>query len=79
MIEIMLSLQEQEPEVYKDETLQVLLLAGTDTTSTTMEWAMSLLLNHPQVLHKAQAEIYAVVGQNRLTRGELFKTAIIQH
>ncbi|KAK9047073.1 hypothetical protein V6N11_052931 [Hibiscus sabdariffa] len=70
MIEIMLSLQEQEPEIYKDETIRslmlVLLLAGTDTSAATMEWALSFLLNHPQVLHKAQAEIDAVVGQNRL-------------
>ncbi|KAK8579967.1 hypothetical protein V6N13_143112 [Hibiscus sabdariffa] len=70
MIEVMLSLQEQEPEIYKDETIRslmiVLLLAGTDTSAATMEWALSFLLNHPQVLHKAQAEIDAVVGQNRL-------------
>ncbi|KAK8691961.1 hypothetical protein V6N13_075447 [Hibiscus sabdariffa] len=52
MIEIMLSLQEQEPEIYKDETIRslmlVLLLAGTDTSAATMEWALSFLLNHPQ-------------------------------
>ncbi|KAK8643081.1 hypothetical protein V6N13_012396 [Hibiscus sabdariffa] len=70
MIEVMLSLQEQEPETYKDETIRslmiVLLLGGTDTSPTTLEWAMSLLLNHPHVLNKARAEIDAVVGQNRL-------------
>ncbi|OWM70814.1 hypothetical protein CDL15_Pgr014487 [Punica granatum] len=31
-----------------------------------MEWAMSLLLNHPKVLKKAQAEIDNVVGCDRL-------------
>ncbi|KAE8666461.1 Cytochrome P450 [Hibiscus syriacus] len=70
MIEVMLSLQEQDPEIYKDESIRslmiVLLLAGTDTSAATLEWAMSLLLNHPHVLNKAQAEIDAVVGQNRL-------------
>ncbi|PPS07566.1 hypothetical protein GOBAR_AA13092 [Gossypium barbadense] len=70
MIEVMLSLQEQEPENYKDETIRslmmVLLLAGTDTSSGTVEWAMSFLLNHPQVLNKARIEIDTVVGQNRL-------------
>lgn len=31
--------------------------AGTDTTAVTMEWAMSLMLNHPEVLEKATAEL----------------------
>lgn len=46
--------------------LQALLGAGTDTSSGTMEWAMSLLLNHPAVLKKAQVEIDSVVGLDRL-------------
>ncbi|KAJ4982191.1 hypothetical protein NE237_033028 [Protea cynaroides] len=44
----------------------VLLSAGTDTAVGTMEWAMTLLLNHSEVLKKAQVEIDAVVGQGRL-------------
>ena len=40
--------------------------AGTETTSTTTEWAMALLLNHPEKLKKAQAEIDAAVGTSRL-------------
>ncbi|XVF39838.1 hypothetical protein PTKIN_Ptkin01aG0064300 [Pterospermum kingtungense] len=70
MIEVLLSLQEEEPENYKDETIRslmmVLLLAGTDTSAGTLEWAMSFLLNHPEVLAKAQAEMDKVVGHGRL-------------
>ncbi|KAI7757195.1 hypothetical protein M8C21_007493 [Ambrosia artemisiifolia] len=47
----------------------VLLAAGSDTTAGTMEWAMSLLLNHPQVLKMAQDEIDMVIGNNRLLDG----------
>lgn len=43
-----------------------MLTAGTDTSAATSEWALSLLLNHPQVLKKAQIEIEKHVGQDRL-------------
>ncbi|KAK1436616.1 hypothetical protein QVD17_02398 [Tagetes erecta] len=70
MIELLLSLQESEPEYYTDAMIRslvmVLLGAGSDTSTTTMEWAMSLLLNHPHILNKAQAEIDRVIGNKRL-------------
>ncbi|KAB1220279.1 Cytochrome P450 81D1 [Morella rubra] len=70
MIEVLLDLQESEPEYYKDEIIRglmlVLLSAGTDTSAGTMEWTMSLLLNNPQVLKKAQTEIDKCVGYDRL-------------
>lgn len=70
MIEMLLSSQEREAEFYTDEIIRSLMLtllaAGTDTTVGTMEWALSLLLNHPQVLKKAQREIENHVGQDRL-------------
>ncbi|KAA8528480.1 hypothetical protein F0562_035835 [Nyssa sinensis] len=70
MIEVLLSLQETEPDYYKDEIIRgitlVLLAAGTDTSAGTMEWALSLLLNNPHVLKKAQIEIDNKVGQDRL-------------
>lgn len=43
-----------------------MLVAGTDTSSTTAEWAMFLLLNNPEALDKAQAEIESIVGHDRL-------------
>lgn len=70
MIGVMLSLQKTEPDVYTDTFINALvpnlLFAGTETTSTTMEWAMSLLLNHPDVLKRAQEEIDSNVGGGRL-------------
>ncbi|KAL4559597.1 hypothetical protein LXL04_031740 [Taraxacum kok-saghyz] len=67
MIEVLLSLQESVPKYYTDEMIRSsgILAAGTDSSSGTMEWAMSFLLNHPQVLQKAQNEIDTVIGKDR--------------
>ncbi|PRQ27780.1 putative oxidoreductase [Rosa chinensis] len=70
MIDNLLSLQETEQKYYTDDIIKgiimVLLVAGTDTASTTMEWAMALLLNHPERMNKVRAEIDAKVGEDRL-------------
>ncbi|KAL5753057.1 hypothetical protein ACOSP7_023233 [Xanthoceras sorbifolium] len=70
MIGHMLSLQESQPEYYTDQIIKglilVTLLAGTETSAVTLEWAMSNLVNHPKVLKKARAEMDAQVGQERL-------------
>uniref|UniRef100_F6HXB4 Isoflavone 2'-hydroxylase n=1 Tax=Vitis vinifera TaxID=29760 RepID=F6HXB4_VITVI len=70
MIEVMLSLQEKEPDYYTDLIIRGLMLAllgaGTDTTATTIEWTLSLLLNNPHALKKAQMEIDNHLGDNHL-------------
>ncbi|XP_010906241.1 cytochrome P450 81Q32 [Elaeis guineensis] len=70
IIDVLLSLQQGDPEYYTDEIIKgvlvVLLTAGTDTTAVTIEWAMSLLLNHPEALKKAREELDLQVGQDRL-------------
>ncbi|XVF13251.1 hypothetical protein REPUB_Repub08aG0192500 [Reevesia pubescens] len=43
--------------------LLVLFVAGTDTTSTTIEWAMAELLRNPHVLLKAKKELDQVIGK----------------
>lgn len=43
-----------------------MLLAATDTSAVTIEWAISLLLNHPGVLEKARAQVDEYIGHERL-------------
>lgn len=42
------------------------MIAGTDTTSISTEWALVELMNHPKLLHQARQEIHDVVGDHRL-------------
>ncbi|KAM1226823.1 hypothetical protein ACFX2J_006119 [Malus domestica] len=47
-------------------TIKALILdmfaAGTDTSSTFLEWAMTELLRHPRVMKKLQTEVRGIVG-----------------
>ena len=45
---------------------QALLLAGANTSAVTLEWAMSNLLNHPNVLKKAREEVDNQIRQEKL-------------
>ncbi|KAF8023134.1 hypothetical protein BT93_F0589 [Corymbia citriodora subsp. variegata] len=64
MIDTMLS------EGYSDDVIKgqilTMLMAGTDTSAMTIEWAMSLLLNHPDIMKKVQAELDDIVGRDHL-------------
>nr|QUN00529.1 cytochrome P450 82C60 [Tripterygium wilfordii] len=53
-----------------------LILAGTDTTTITFVWALSLLLNNSHVLKKAQEEIDAYVGRERLVKASDVKSLV---
>ncbi|XP_038900544.1 cytochrome P450 81Q32-like [Benincasa hispida] len=70
MIHRLLHLQKTEPENYSDQIIkgliQIIFIAGIDTTAVTLEWALSHLLNNPNVLEKAKVEIDSAIGQERL-------------
>ncbi|MFS8019367.1 putative cytochrome P450 [Helianthus anomalus] len=83
LLEILLSLQDADPEYYTDEIIkslsQALLHGGINTSVETMEWAMTLLLNNPHVLHKAQTKIDSFVGCYRLVNeADLSKLPCLQ-
>ncbi|KAM1303787.1 hypothetical protein ACFX2F_021554 [Malus domestica] len=48
-----------------NRSLQELFTAGTDTTSSTLEWAMAELLRNLEKLSKAQAELKQIIGKGK--------------
>ncbi|KAI3733035.1 hypothetical protein L1987_64250 [Smallanthus sonchifolius] len=47
-------------------SFQNIFVAGTDNLALIAEWALSELINHPNIMRKAIEEIDNVVGKNRL-------------
>ncbi|XP_060194026.1 cytochrome P450 81C13-like [Lycium barbarum] len=83
LVEKLLCLQESEPEFYTDDLIKSILLAlfvaGTETTSMTIQWAMRLLLAHPEAFHKLRAEIDSKVGnESLLNESDLTKLPYLQ-
>ncbi|PIA32655.1 hypothetical protein AQUCO_04400086v1 [Aquilegia coerulea] len=48
--------------------LQDLVLVATDTTATTVEWAMAEIMNHPEILKKIREELASVVGNEDIVQ-----------
>lgn len=45
--------------------IQNMFTAGTDTSASTVDWAISELIRHPEIMIRAQEELDSVVGRNR--------------
>ncbi|KDP27487.1 hypothetical protein JCGZ_20022 [Jatropha curcas] len=58
-----------EPAKISDRDTNIFILeifmAGSETTSSTIEWAMTELLCNPESMTKAKAELASVIGPNR--------------
>lgn len=69
ILDLLLKHEEDDGQKLNMQTIKALLfdifVAGTDTSSTTVEWAMAELLHNPELMEKAQSEIGAVVGFQR--------------
>ncbi|KAH6797300.1 Cytochrome P450 superfamily protein [Perilla frutescens var. hirtella] len=69
LLSTLISFKDSDGGTLTDTEIKALLLnlftAGTDTTSSTVEWAIAELIRHPKILSRAQQELDSVVGQNR--------------
>ncbi|XP_023749400.1 cytochrome P450 CYP82D47 [Lactuca sativa] len=81
LISILQGVSKEEFRDFDDDTIiksacKQLLIAGLDTTSGTLTWALSLLLNHPKTLEIAQNEIDEHVGRERLVEESDLKNLV---
>ncbi|KAJ7952414.1 putative Cytochrome P450 [Quillaja saponaria] len=66
-LDTLLNISEQNSDEMDKERIERLsvdlFVAGTDTTTTTIEWAMAELLKTPKTMSKAKAELEKVIGK----------------
>ncbi|GLJ45519.1 hypothetical protein SUGI_0958360 [Cryptomeria japonica] len=74
IVDVMLDMAEigsaeiQLSRVHIKAIIMDMLIAGVETSTTTIEWAMTELLRNPQAMSKAQQEIELKVGRDRIVR-----------
>ncbi|GLJ31859.1 hypothetical protein SUGI_0641020 [Cryptomeria japonica] len=69
MVDVMLDMAETEGQTISRVNIKAIILdmltAGIETSSTTVEWAMTELLRNPATLLRAQKEMESAVGRER--------------
>ncbi|PHT42457.1 Geraniol 8-hydroxylase [Capsicum baccatum] len=69
-LEVYLNDVKENPEELNHNHIKALLLdlflAGTDTTTSTLEWAMTEILRQPKILKKAKDELAEIIGKEKL-------------
>ncbi|KAJ0973731.1 hypothetical protein J5N97_015696 [Dioscorea zingiberensis] len=70
LLDVMLSMQETDPETYTDVVIKgqilTVLTGGSDTVADTIEAVMLLLLSHPEIMKKARTEIDRNIEPGRI-------------
>ncbi|KAL2552084.1 Cytochrome [Forsythia ovata] len=70
VLDVLLDTSEESPEeidrVHIERLCLDLFVAGTDTTSSTLEWAMAETLRNPETMKKTKAELAEVIGKGKV-------------
>ncbi|KAB1217265.1 Cytochrome P450 71A25 [Morella rubra] len=84
-VDILLSIQRENAIGFPIDRLSIKALildafvAGTDTTYTVLEWAMTELLRHPKAMKKVQNEVRGIAGNTKeITEDDLDKTPYLK-
>ncbi|XP_004308406.1 PREDICTED: cytochrome P450 71A8-like [Fragaria vesca subsp. vesca] len=70
-VDVLLSIQKENALGYRIDRISIkaiildMFVGGTDTISTTLEWAMSELLRNPETMKKLQNEVRGIVGNKK--------------
>lgn len=73
-----LSQKTQNPQVLQDQILSVM-MAGRDTTASTLTWALHVLSRHPEVLQKLRKEILDTIGLQPPTQSDLREMVYLRY
>nr|XP_043635903.1 cytochrome P450 Tp4149-like [Erigeron canadensis] len=80
LVDILLDVQKEHAGgfIIDNDSIKAVILdmfvAGTDTTSTNIEWAVSELIRHPRVMKKLQQEVTEIAnGKSMITERDLEK------
>ncbi|KAF5958203.1 hypothetical protein HYC85_005428 [Camellia sinensis] len=69
VLDILLDIIDQNSEdidrIHMEHLFLDVFAAGTDTTSSTVEWAMAELLRNPETLNRAKAELEQAIGKGK--------------
>ncbi|GMP48691.1 hypothetical protein CsSME_00015959 [Camellia sinensis var. sinensis] len=69
VLDILLDIIEQNSEdidrIHMEHLFLDMFAAGTDTTSSTVEWAMAELLRNPETLNRVKAELEQTIGKGK--------------
>ncbi|KAF5763688.1 putative geraniol 8-hydroxylase [Helianthus annuus] len=72
VLDVCLKMMQDNPNEFNHTNIKDLFLdlfvAGTDTTSITVEWAMAELLRNPHIMTKAKEELEKVIGKGSIVK-----------
>ncbi|KAL8233605.1 hypothetical protein R6Q59_019705 [Mikania micrantha] len=74
VLDVCLKMSHDNPDDLSPLHMKMLFLdmfaAGTDTTSSTIEWAMTELLRNPHIMAKAKEDLENVIGKGKIVKEE---------